>query len=313
MSAAPLGSTFDPHSPEALAISTLFGQTLAVCAVIGAVVAGLVATCVVRFRSGKRPEVPVQMQGNRSLEIAWTLVPLAIVVGLFVLTAGAMAASDPPATRAPDIVVVGHQWWWEARYASGAVTANEIHVPVGKDLLVRVESTDVIHDFWVPQLGRKVDAVPGHPYSISLQADAPGTYLGACAEYCGAEHAWMRIVVVAQPQADFDAWEDRQRRPAALPSPANAEATRGEAEFRAKTCITCHAIGGEGPPAQVAPDLTHLAERTTLGAGVLANDPAKLSRWLHDPQGVKPGSHMPDLHLSDREVSDLTAYLETLQ
>jgi cytochrome c oxidase subunit II len=313
MSAGPLGSTFDPHSPEALAISTLFGQTLVVCAVIGALVAGLVGTCIVRFRSGKRPDVPVQTHGNRSLEIAWTLVPLGIVVGLFVLTAGAMAASDPPTDRAPDIVVVGHQWWWEARYASGAVTANEIHVPVGKDLLVRVESTDVIHDFWVPQLGRKVDAVPGHPYSISIQADAPGTYLGACAEYCGTEHAWMRIAVIAQPPADFEAWDQHQRQPAALPPTGNAAAIRGAADFRGKTCITCHPMGGEGPPAQVAPDLTHLAGRTTLGAGVLANDPDRLARWLHDPQGVKPGSHMPDLHLSDGEVSDLTAYLETLR
>jgi cytochrome c oxidase subunit 2 len=313
MSAGPLGSTFDPHSPEAVAICTLFGRTLGVCAVIGAVVAGLVVTCILRFRASKRPDVPVQTHGNRSLEIAWTLVPLAIVVGLFVLTAGAMAASDPPGDRAPDIVVVGHQWWWEARYASGAVTANEIHVPVGKDLLVRVESTDVIHDFWVPQLGRKVDAVPGHPYSISMQADAPGTYRGACAEYCGSEHAWMRILVIAQPQAEFDAWDRHQRQPAALPALPSAEATRGEVDFRGKTCVSCHAIGGERPPAQVAPDLTHLAQRTTLGAGVLANDPEKLALWLHDPQGVKPGSHMPDLHLSEPEVNDLTAYLETLR
>jgi cytochrome c oxidase subunit II len=313
MNAGPMGSTFDPHSPEALAISTLFQQTLVICGVIGALVAGLVGTCVVRFRAGKRPDVPVQTHGNRTLEVTWTALPLAIVIGLMVLTAGAMAASDPTPSRPPDIVVIGHQWWWEARYASGAVTANEIHVPVGKDLLVRVESNDVIHDFWVPQLGRKVDAVPGHPYSISMQADAPGSYLGACAEYCGAEHAWMRIAVVAQPQAEFDAWDEHQRRPAALPPAANVEATRGEADFRGKTCVTCHAIGGEGPTAPVAPDLTHLAERATLGAGVLANDPAALAHWLHDPQGVKPGSHMPDLHLSEREVADLTAYLETLQ
>jgi cytochrome c oxidase subunit 2 len=319
MSYGPLGSTFDAHSPEAAAISALFGQTLIVCAIIGSVVAGLVGTCIVRFRAGKRPDEPPQTHGNRSLEIAWTLIPLAIVIGLFALTARAMAASDPPSSRPPDIIVVGHQWWWEARYASGTVTANEIHIPVGKDVLVQVESSDVIHDFWVPQLGRKVDAVPGHPNSVSIQADTPGKYLGACAEYCGSEHAWMRILVVAQAQADFDEWDRHQREPGGV-STGSPEVRRGEAEFRAKTCVTCHAIAGGGstdvlpdPGGRVAPDLTHLAERATLGAGVLAQDPANLARWLRDPQGVKPGSHMPDLHLSDGEVTDLTAYLETLR
>jgi cytochrome c oxidase subunit 2 len=313
MLVGPPGSTFDPHSPEAAAISSLFVQTLVVCAVIGVAVTALVATCVVRFRAGNRPDVPPQNHGNRQLEILWTLVPLAIVIGLFVLTARAMAASDPPPTREPDIVVVGHQWWWEARYASGAITANELHVPVGKDVLVRVESSDVIHDFWVPQLGRKVDAIPGHPSFVWMQADAPGTYLGACAEFCGAEHAWMRIVVVAEAQADFETW-DRHQREAAPAPPVGSEAARGEAAFRSKTCITCHAITGEGSQlARVAPDLTHLARRTTLGAGVLVNDPASLAHWLKDPQVVKPGSHMPDLNLGDDEVNALVAYFETLR
>ncbi len=312
MSTGPLGSTFDPHSPEALAISTLFVQTLVICAVIGAVVAGLVGTCVVRFREGKRPGEPVPNHGNRKLEITWTLIPLAIVIGLFALTAHAMAASDPPANREPDVVVVGHQWWWEARYASGTVTANEIHVPVGKDLLIRVESADVIHDFWVPQLGRKVDAIPGHPSLIWMQADVAGTYLGACAEFCGAEHAWMRIVVVADSPADFEAWDRHQREPAAADPAGTREALRGATDYRTKTCISCHNITGVGT-ARVAPDLTHLAQRKTLGAGVLANDPASLARWLREPQVVKPASHMPDLNLDDGEVTDLTAYLGMLQ
>jgi cytochrome c oxidase subunit 2 len=311
MIADPLGSTFDPHSPEALAISSLFGQTLVICGIIGAVVTGLVATCIVRFREGKQPEVPEQNHGNRSLEITWTLIPLAIVIGLFVLTAHAMAASDPPANREPDIVVVGHQWWWEARYASGTITANEIHVPTGKDLLIRIESGDVIHDFWVPQLGRKVDAIPGHPSSIWMQADVPGTYLGACAEFCGAEHAWMRIMVVAEAPADFAAWDKHQRDPAGGAA-LSIEAARGQTDFRTKTCFSCHAVQGVGG-ARVAPDLTHLAQRKTLGAGVLANNPASLAHWLQDPQTVKPASHMPDLNLTDGEVGDLTAYLETLR
>jgi cytochrome c oxidase subunit II len=309
--AAPSSSVFDPHSPQARAITSLFAQTLGVCAAIGLLVTGLVAFCVVRFRAGVRPDPPPQTSGNTRLEIGWTLGPLAIVIVLFVLAARAMAASDPPPDRAPDVVVIGHQWWWEARYPGGVVTANEIHVPVGKDLLVRVESADVIHDFWVPELGRKMDAAPGHPSSIWLQADTPGTYLGACAEYCGSQHAWMRIVVVAQTQGDFDAWQKHELEPA--PAIAAGAPARGAATFYGKTCARCHAIAGQGDSVRVAPDLTHLAERTTLGAGVVPNDPANLAKWLRDPQTVKPGSHMPDLNLSDDEVSDLVAYFETLR
>ena len=304
-------SPFDPRSPEARAIAQLFDQTLVVCAVIGTLVALLLLIVVVRFRASVRPAEPPQVHGHKALEFAWTLLPLAIVIGLFVLTARAMAASDPPANREPDLVVIGHQWWWEARYPSGAVTANEIHVPAGKDLLVRVESADVIHDFWVPQLGRKVDATPGHPTHIWLQAEAPGTYTGACAEYCGSEHAWMRIVVVAQPQAEFDAWERHER--AQTLAPPDGAPMHGASLFVNKTCVKCHAIAGLGEQVQVAPDLTHLAERRTLGAGVIDNDPANLARWLRDPQGVKPGSHMPDLNLTDDEVNDLVAYFETLR
>jgi cytochrome c oxidase subunit 2 len=312
---APPAVTFDPHSPQARAIASLFTQTLAVCAAIGGLVAVLVAICVVRFRAGVRPAEPPQIHGHSTLEIGWTVGPLAIVIALFVLTARAMAESDPPANRDPDVVVIGHQWWWEARYPSGVVTANEIHVPAGKDLLVRVESEDVIHDFWVPQLGRKIDAVPGHPSSVWMQADVPGTYLGACAEYCGSQHAWMRIMVVAQSQADYDAWLEHEKAPAP-PTPPGVQggaAARGSATFDAKTCVRCHFIAGHGDAVRVAPDLTHLAERTTLGAGVIANDPADLARWLKDPQSIKPSSHMPDLNLTDDEVNDLVAYLETLR
>jgi cytochrome c oxidase subunit 2 len=311
---APVSSTvpaFDPHSPEAQAMTAVFTQTLVICSVIGLVVAVLVGICVVRFRASVRPGEPEQTHGNKSLEIAWTIVPILIVLGLFALTARAMAASDPPADREADVIVIGHQWWWEARYPGGVYTANEIHIPAGKDVLVRVEAEDVIHDFWVPQLGRKIDAIPGHPSVISIQADQPGTYLGACAEYCGTEHAWMRIVVVAQSQADFDTWLKHERSPA--PRPTGGDAARGASIFDSKTCVKCHAIAGRGDVARVAPDLTHLAERTTLGAGVIPNDPEHLASWLRDPQTVKPGSHMPDLNLTDEEVKDLVAYFETLR
>jgi cytochrome c oxidase subunit 2 len=220
-----------------------------------------------------------------------------------------MHVSDPTPDRPPDLTVIGHQWWWEARYPDGTVAANEIHIPVQSNLLLNVESADVIHDFWVPQLGRKMDMIPGHPNMIWIRANAPGDYLGTCAEYCGAEHAWMRILVVAQTTADYKNWLARQRRPA--PSPATDLERRGLQVFRDKTCVSCHEIKGVNPETSVAPDLTHFASRATLGSGVQENNPDTLRLWLEDPQLVKPDCHMPSFHLEKDEVSALTAYLET--
>jgi cytochrome c oxidase subunit 2 len=307
--ASPWGS----HSPEASAIADLFTQTLWVCGVIFVIVAGLVGYCVYAFRAKPGAKEPSQIEGHKRLEIAWTAAPLVVVACLFGLTARTMGATDPPADRAPDVTVVGHQWWWEARYPSGAVTANEIHVPVGKNWLVELQSADVIHDFWVPALARKIDATPGHPTHFWLQADAPGRYGGTCAEYCGTEHAWMRIVVVADLPADFDAWQKREADVAAAPS--TEAALRGAAVFAGKTCVQCHAVETSmtAPRPSVAPDLTHLAERKTLAAGLLDNTPDALTRWLRDPQAIKPGSHMPSLHLTDAEVNDLVAYFQGLR
>jgi len=301
---------FDPQSPQAAAIADLFGSALLICGAVFALVTGLVVYCVLRFRANGARE-PEQVEGNTRLEIAWTIAPILILAWLLVLTVRAMSASDPPIDRDPDVTIIGHQWWWEARYPSGAVAANEIHVPTGKALVVRLESTDVVHDFWVPELGRKIDATPGRPTSIWMQADHPGTYAGTCAEYCGVQHAWMRISVVAETPEKFAEWERHQLAPA--PRPTEEAAVRGATLFGAMTCVKCHAIGGTGEGARFAPDLTHVAERTTLGAGVLPNTPADLSHWLQDPQGIKTGCHMPDAQLSDTQVADLVAYFETLR
>jgi cytochrome c oxidase subunit II len=303
------GSTLDPRSPQSTAIFELFTRTLVLCGAIFILVAVLVVLCVVRFRRRPGREAS-RTEGDKRLEIGWTLVPLAILVWLLVATARAMAVADPPADRPSDLTVVAHQWWWEARYPSGAVTANEIHVPVGRALVVRVESDDVVHDFWVPALGRKIDAIPGRPVSVWLEADQVGIYLGACAEYCGAEHAWMRIRVVAQAPDEFAAWQDHERMAAS--APADGPAARGAQLFGTKACIGCHAIRSRDDT-RVGPDLTHLAGRATLGSGVLENSPVALARWLQDPQRVKPGSHMPNLQLADGEIADLVAYLETLR
>jgi cytochrome c oxidase subunit II len=307
---AGFGTPFDAHSPEARAIADLFTQTLVVCGVIFVVVAGLVGYCVVRFRARPGDPEPRQIEGHKQLEIAWTIIPCLIVAGLFILTARTMARADSPPDRDPDLVVIGHQWWWEVRYPNGAMTANEIHIPAGKDLVVRIESADVIHDFWAPALGRKIDATPGHPVLVPIQADEPGVYPGACAEYCGTQHAWMRFEVVAQAPADFDAWVARQAAPG--DSPGSESAVRGERLFRDRTCVQCHAVRGKGKPAQVAPDLTHFASRRTLGAGIAPNTAGDLYVWLKYPQAIKPGCHMPSLRLTDDEAQDLTSFLEEL-
>ena len=304
------GTPFDAHSPEARAIAGLFTQTLVVCAVIFVVVAGLVAYCVVRFRARPGDPEPRQIEGHKQLEIAWTLIPCLIVAGLFVLTTKAMARADAPPARDPDLVVIGHQWWWEARYPNGAVTANEIHIPAGKDIIIRLESADVIHDFWAPALGRKIDATPGHPVFVRIQADVPGVYHGACAEYCGTQHAWMRFEVVAETPADFDVCV-RHHASAADP-PGSESAARGARLFRERTCVQCHAVRGTEPAAQVAPDLTHFASRKLIGGGVQPNTSGDLYVWLKYPQVMKPGCHMPSLRLTDSEAEDLAAFLEEL-
>ncbi|HEX3904567.1 MAG TPA: cytochrome c oxidase subunit II [Polyangia bacterium] len=303
------GSALDARSPQAAAILHLFTQSLVVCGAIFFLVVALIVVCVVLFRSRPGREAS-RTDGDKRLEIGWTLVPSGVLIWLLVATARAMTVADPTADRPPDLTVVAHQWWWEARYPSGAVAANEIHVPAGRPLVVRIESADVVHDFWAPSLGRKIDAIPGRAVTVWLQADRPGIYLGTCAEYCGAEHAWMRIRVVAQTPAAFTAWEAHERLAASAPS--GAAAARGARMFGAKTCVGCHAIRGTDET-RVGPDLTHLAERATLATGAIDNNPSELARWLKDPQRIKPGCHMPNLQLADGEVNDLVAYLETLR
>lgn len=298
---------FVPRSPEAQAISQVFGWSLLAMAVVVAVVTILVVYAAIRYHASRVPADPAPGRQRRWPEIAWTIAPAVMLLALFVLSAWGMRVSDPPvAGETPDVVIIGHRWWWEYRYAGGVVTANELHVPVGRRLLAEVRSADVIHDFWVPQLGRKIDATPGHPTHLWLEADRPGTYGGTCAEYCGAGHAWMRLTVVAQPAAEYEAWLAGQ----AAPAPAQAQgdlAARGEQLFRSLACASCHSVGGVGP--RIGPDLAHLATRTTLAAGALGGSRQELARWLADPQRYKPGALMPSFQLSPAELDALVEYL----
>jgi cytochrome c oxidase subunit 2 len=305
--------TLNPFSPGAASISQLFVAILFVMFAIFALVATIVTVAIVRYRDREGAAEARQEFGNSRLEIAWTVVPILLLTGIFVFMVRTIHASDPPVRgRTPDLRVIGHQWWWEADYlGSGVVTANEIHIPVGAALLVDVESADVIHDFWVPELGRKIDAVPGHGNHLWIRADKPGVYLGACAEFCGNEHAWMRLIVVAQSPEDFAAWQRDQLAVPAVPS--GGEAAQGAQIFREQTCINCHAIAGTPGNQRIGPDLTHLASRRILAAGAADNTPANLYRWLKDPNSIKPETHMPNFQLSDAQTHALVAYLETLK
>jgi cytochrome c oxidase subunit 2 len=308
---AVLDPVFSPASPQAGALAQLFGVTLIVCGTIFLLVVALIAWCLLRFRERAGTAEPAQTAGNNRMEIGWTAASVLVVTFLFVLTARAMQVADPTPLRGSDLTVIGHQWWWEIRYPDGTVAANEIHIPTGADLLVGIGSADVIHSFWVPQLGRKIEAIPGRLNQIWIRADHPGEYSGTCSEFCGAQHAWMRILVVAQPPDEFKAWLKREA--VRVPPAAAGAALRGETFFRQNACLVCHEVGGVHSNAPVGPDLTHFAGRETIGAGVAPNTDSDLRRWLAHPQQVKPGSHMPDFRLTAAQVEDLRAYLDTLK
>jgi cytochrome c oxidase subunit 2 len=311
----PLGSTLrvlNPDSAQARSIFDLGIVSGLILLSIFVIVAGIIVYALMRFRWREGEPDPYQLAGHKTVEIVWTAIPCAIVVALFALTARTMNLSDPPPAPTPDLVLVGHQWWWEARYSkSGVVTANEIHIPVGKALSIQLEASDVLHEFWVPELARKITAVPGHPNHIWLQADKPGTYLGICSEFCGTQHAWMHFLIVVEPQADFESWEINQLQPAT--NPVDIPAVKGLALFQQTSCVSCHAVNGTAADAHVGPDLTHFASRRQLGASIADNRPENLRRWLADPQQVKPGVKMPTFNFTDEQLTQLIAYLETLK
>ena len=247
--------TFNPASTLAQPIAHLFLVLGIIMMSILLLVTVLVLYASFRFRRRPGAGEPRQNFGRKGTEIAWTIAPLLLLAYIFTITVHAMHGADPDIStgRKPDMVIVGHQWWWEARYTNtNVVASNEIHIPVGKPLLVRLESADVIHDWWVPQLGRKMDAIPGDPNEFWLEADSPGTYLGTCAEFCGAEHAWMRILVTAQSESAFKQWSEHQLE---IPlQPTAGDAALGAVLFEQLTCANCHTISGTSAKGTIGPD-----------------------------------------------------------
>lgn len=312
-------SVFAPTSAPADASYTAAMLVLAIAAGIFVVVAGLLAYCVVAFRRRADDDgsEPAQVYGSDQIELAWTVIPILIVVVLCLVTARTVydvqGAPKPPGALA--VTVVGHQWWWEIRYPElGIVTANELHVPVGRagdrrPTYLRLESVDVVHSFWIPQLNGKTDVIPNRVNTMWIEPLRPGLFLGQCAEYCGTQHAHMLLRVIAHEPAEFDAWVASQRAPAAV----DAAAASGRALFDSLACINCHRVGGTVADGAFGPDLTHLMTRATIGAGVAANTPANLRAWVANPDQLKPGVLMPAMKLSAAEIDQVVAYLTTLQ
>lgn len=298
----------------ALDIERLWWLLFALSVAVFAFVVGMAAVGVIR-RNRPMKEAEAEHDppwANTFLLTAGIIVPTVILTGTFLVSLHVMQLLSAPSRSAKlTIAVTGHQWWWEVRYPNGAVTANEIHIPTGETVKVLLQTADVIHSFSVPQLQAKTDMIPGHANQTWLETDKPGRYRGQCLQFCGLQHANMIFWVVAEPPAQFQAWEAQQAAPAAPPT--SPEAAAGQQVFLTQTCSGCHTIRGTAAAGAVGPDLTHLASRQTIGSGVLPNTPQNLATWITQVQNVKPGAEMPDnQQLTPTEVTELVAYLDSL-
>ena len=317
--------TFNHAGSVAAKEDHLFWIVFWIAVVVFVLVEGLLLVATIRFRHRPGRGVPEQVHGNRAFEIAWTIAPAVLLAGIAVPTVATIfSLAGRPTGNVLEISVVGHQWWWEVRYPSLKVTtANEIHIPVGRKVYASLTSGPsgsvggpVIHSFWIPRLAGKQDLEPGRTTHLTFDALQPGVYLGQCAEYCGTSHANMRLRVIAQSPAEFDAWAKQQLLPGAQPD-AGVMAALG-----AVGCGGCHTIGGvQGMVGTVGPDLTHFGARTTFAGSILRNTPENLYAWLRDPQAVKPGNDMnigpggkpgPSA-LTDAQIRALIRYLESLK
>ena len=319
MAVAPTPSMFAPVSTPAFAIREVSFLVLAIAMFIFIVVAGLTVYAIIRFRRrpGDDGREPPQVYGSTQIELAWTVVPFLIVIVLFLTTTRYIFAIEgrSPTADALEVTIVGNQWWWEIRYPGlGIVTANELHVPVSdpadpRPTFITLQSADVIHSFWIPQLAGKTDVIPGKTNRMWIDPNTPGTYVGQCAEFCGVQHAGMLLTVTVHPKEEFALWVAAQQAAA----PDLPEVRAGRDVFTSVACINCHTVRGTPANGVFGPDLTHLMSRATLGAGVAPNTPENLRAWLKDPASLKPGALMPAMKVSGDELDQLVAYLGTLR
>jgi cytochrome c oxidase subunit 2 len=312
-------SIFKPQSTPADSIFRLSMLVLTITGAIFAVVFSLLVYAISKYRrrgddDGREPP---QVYGSNQVELAWTVIPVLIVLVLFLVTARVIHsiqdAPQPPG--AIEVVAIGHQFWWEFRYpALGVVTANELHVPVSNPshptpTFMTLISADTDHSFWIPRLAGKTDLIPNKVNHMWIDPHDTGLYLGQCAQYCGTQHAKMLLRVYVDSQEQFDQWVQEEKRPAVI----NSSAEQGRQVFETTACVNCHAISGTVADGRFGPDLTHLMSRDTIASGAAPNTPELLKLWIQNPNAIKPGSLMPAMQLSEKDLDALTAYLETLR
>jgi cytochrome c oxidase subunit 2 len=289
----------------------LWRLTFGIAAVVFVLVEGALVFVLFRYRQRSSKDAPKQVHGNHRLEVIWTLIPVLLLSGVAIPTIKGIFDLSAKPKDSLEVTVVGHQWWWEYRYPSeGVVTANELHIPVGRPVYLTLESVDVIHSFWVPKLAGKQDVVPGRINNLTISSPVKGEFVGQCVEYCGASHANMRLRVFADEPGDFETWLNSQRADRA--EPTNALTEQGAEVFVNGPCVGCHTVKGTNASGTVGPDLTHFASRTTFAGAIFDMNADEVSKWLRDPPKRKPGSKMPNYHLSQEDIDALTAYLLSL-
>jgi cytochrome c oxidase subunit 2 len=313
-------SALDPAGPQSGRIHSLTQMFVWISGLVFILVLAFLLYALWRGRKNT-DRTPGEIREQK--RAAW-VVAVSTVITTLILTGylinsvakGRAISTMPDKTKTLEIDAIGHQWWWEFHYANPSaqarvMTANEIHVPVGRPVRVITTSRDVIHSFWVPNLHGKTDMIPNHENVTWIQADRPGVYRGQCAEYCGLQHAHMAFLVVAEPEKDFDAWIGQQRQPAL--APANADLQRGQQVFLSGPCVICHRIRGTSALGQAAPDLTHFGSRHAIAAATVPNTAGYLAGWITDSQHLKPGNRMPPVSLEPRDMQSLLNYLESLK
>ena len=313
-------SVLHPAGPQAQRIADLWWIFFWITAAVYVVVIAFLFAAV---RRGRRNAAAERDDLHPQKVAVGTAAALTVLILIALLTMSAATGGKigtfgrHRATRSMEIEVTGHQWWWEIKYPDSVVPsrtivdANEIHIPIGTPVLMRLDTRDVIHSLWIPNLHGKRDLIPGRVNKIWLQADRPGVWRGQCAEFCGMQHAHMSLVVIAQKPAEFAQWKSAASLGGVKPSSALQE--KGRQVFLTMPCANCHNIVGEEAYGTIGPDLTHIASRTTLAAGTLPNTPGNLAGWIANSQGIKPGNQMPPNDMTSEELQAVLAYLESLK
>jgi cytochrome c oxidase subunit 2 len=312
-------SALDAHGPGARTLASMFWIFTVVLATVWVLTMGALLLALRKRRvAGADPLATDPATERRMTIVVSTAIGLTFVTVLALtgISYGGQKALYSHKDGALTLLVTGRQWWWQITYEDPQpnqvfTTANEIHIPVGEPVLIKLESADVIHSFWIPNLTGKMDAITGRQNQIQIQADRPGVYRGQCAEFCGLQHAHMGLLVIAEPKEDFERWRKDQISSAKAPS--DPERQRGMEIFLSKPCIMCHQIRGTDAGGRIAPDLTHVGSRRYIAAGTLETTRGNIAAWIVDPHGIKPGVNMPTIQLEPDEVQPLASYLEGLK